>query len=226
MKIYDESDHLICDSELDSERYEELRQTGELTPKQVIKEHHEAVTATKEETVNKPITIYYTDGTSESIKDGDPHIVYDSDGNPQWHELEDDTRHYFGMDVKPVVVKEGKVATPEWDEIEDILIYRPYTEEELKDKQHQVEMMDFLNNAPELYKDILKVDTSTIETQNKLNAVRHSIEDVNLALAETFETMVSTDDDDYRQMTMNLQQVTGQLETVTLLLAELVGAEE
>ena len=70
------------------------------------------------------------------------------------------------------------------------------------------------------------VDTSTIETQNKLNAVQHSIEDVNLALAETFETMVSTDDNDYRQMTMNLQQVTGQLETVTLLLAELVGAEE
>ena len=225
MKIYDESDHLICDSELDSERYEELRQTGELTPKQVIKEHHEAVTATKEETVNKPITIYYTDGTSESIKDGDPHIVYDSDGNPQWHELEDDTCHYFGMDVKPVVVKEGKVATPEWDEIEDILIYRPYTEEELKDKQHQIEMIDFLNNAPELYQDIMRVNERNNETQNKIGDLQFQIDECNLALAETMDEMVSNKDTEYQKVQGITEYHTTQLEEMTLLLAEIVGME-
>ena len=225
MKIYDESDHLICDSELDSARYEELRQTGELIPKQIIKEHHEAVTAIKEETVNKPTTIYYTDGTSESIKDGDPHIVYDSDGNPQWHELENDTRHYFGMDVKPVVIKEGKVATPEWDEIEDILIYRPYTEEELKDRQHQVEMMDFLNNAPELYQDIMKVNEHNNETQNKIGDLQFQIDECNLALAETMDEMVSNKDIEYQKVQGATEYHTTQLEEMTLLLAEIVGME-
>ena len=226
MKIYDEANNLICDSEGDPKKYNELQSTGTFTSKQIVIAHHEAVMATHDEIIHKPDTIYFTDGTSQKIPEGDPHIVYDDRGLPLWHDLEGDEHHYFGMNVIPVTVKKGTVATPEWDEIEDILIYIPYTEEEQLNRQKMLEMNDFLNNAPELYKDILKVDTSTIETQNKLNAVQHSIEDVNLALAETFETMVSTDDDDYRQMTMNLQQVAGQLETVTLLLAELVGAEE
>ena len=226
MKVYDEANNLICDSEEDPKKYNELQSTGTFISKQIVIAHHEAVMATHDEIIHKPDIIYFTDGTSQKIPEGDPHITYNDKGLPLWHDLEGDEKHYFGMNVVPVTVKKGTTATPEWDEVEDILIYTPYTEEEQLNRQKMLEMNDFLNNAPELYKDILEVDTSTIETQNKLNAVQHSIEDVNLALAETFEEMVSTNDNDYRQMTMNLQQVTGQLETVTLLLAELVGAEE
>lgn len=226
MKIYDESNHLICDSDEDIKKYKELQSTGTFISKSIVVKHHEATVATKDEIINKPDTIYFTDGTSQKIPEGDPHIVYDDQGLPYWHELEGDEHHYFGMNVIQITVKKGTTATPEWDELEDILIYVPYTEEEQVNRQKMLEMNEFINNASEVYQDILKVDLNTVEVQNKINTTQHDIEDINLALAETFDEMVSTNDKEYQETQLSVQEVKGQLQEITLLLAELVGMEE
>ena len=86
-------------------------------------------------------------------------------------------------------------------------------------------MVDFLNNAPELYQDIMKVNERNNETQNKIGNLQFQIDECNLALAETMDEMVSTQDIEYRNVQGITQDHTTQLEEMTLLLAEIVGME-
>ena len=217
MKIYDkENDTYLCDSEEDQEQYEELLKTGVLIPDDKVIAHHDYQPAVQAVEKRVPKTVYFSDGTNYSFSDDDdPHIGYDENGNPQWLPLDDD-REFFGMDIGIEVIEESKPEQPEWDEVEQILYWIKYSDEEIEAQEEEEKKQDFLNNAPYLLNSIQKMADEYSSQSNNMTRMDGNIDDLTLATANLYGANDYANVSDLEKTDAQVSSLNFNMDTLTL----------
>lgn len=229
MDIYDErTDTFICNSEKDLEKYAELQNTGNLVEKQRVKRHHEAIPGKELKVKTVPKTVYFTDKTSYSFKDeNDPHIGYDEQGLPVWVPLDDD-RTFFGMDIVTEVEQERSDPVPEWDEMEPILSWTPFSKQELLQIEEDKKVREIIQEAPAFLDSLKSLDKKygensqmVIDMNNQLNTLLfYSAE--NIGYNDEGYASISTVEEQ-EQKVNNMQYG---ITNLTLAFAEMIGGQE
>lgn len=159
MRIFDEDGAEITEAEVDTAK-------GYTIEDKLFVKHHDAVAYAPQEGHYVMQTFFFTDGTSYDVVNGneDPHvqIVDEIQGEFAYNDQGED-KVYSGASVKFVIDQEEVSPQDEYDEYEDILRYKLYTEEELKEKADkeakQAEYEDFIANGPSQ----LKTNTESID---------------------------------------------------------------
>lgn len=143
MDIYDENDNKITEDDVDKNK-------GYLTDDTRFVVHHEKVQAILREGYYKATQVLFRDGTCYNVTgEDDPHIKVLDD---QWAEFEyvpqegDEDKEVMSIPFTYVTTKEGSPAVEAYDEYEDILRYKLYTEEELQERTQQ-QLIDSLPDA-------------------------------------------------------------------------------
>lgn len=143
MDIYDENDNKITENDVDKNK-------GYLVNDTKFVVHHEEVQAIPTEGYYKATQVWFRDGACYNVTgEDDPHIkVLDN----KWAEFEyvpqegDEDKEVMSISFTYVVTKEGSPAVEAYDEYEDILRYKLYTEEELQERTQQ-QLIDSLPDA-------------------------------------------------------------------------------
>lgn len=126
LRILNEDDVEIQPDEVDY-------RLGTLDDDKLFVQHHEAQEYVPERSHYRPTKIYGADGETYEVQgEDDPNVVKDGDS----FALADGTPA-FGVDVELVVDQEEIQAHGEYDEYEDILRYRLFSDEELRERAEQ-----------------------------------------------------------------------------------------
>lgn len=143
MDIYDENDNKITEDDVDKNK-------GYLTDDTRFVVHHDEVQAILTEGYYKATQVLFRDGTYYDVMgEDDPHIKVLDD---QWaefkyiHQEGDEDKEVMSISYIYVITKEGSPAVEAYDEYEDILRYKLYTEEELQERTQQ-QLIDSLPDA-------------------------------------------------------------------------------
>lgn len=143
MDIYDENDNKITEDDVDKNK-------GYFTNDTRFVVRHEKVQAIPTKGYYKATQVLFKDGTCYNVTDeDDPHIKVLDD---QWAEFEyvsqegDEDKEVMSISFTYVITKEGSPAVEAYDEYEDILRYKLYTEEELRERTQQ-QLIDSLPDA-------------------------------------------------------------------------------
>lgn len=192
MKILDENDVEIPESEIDEEK-------GYTTQERKLVKHHDAIPATQAESHYEVTKFFFKDGTSmEVTSQDDPHIGWkDKDHGVAEYIDQGEGKTVRGISLITVIDKESEPEKPAWDEYEDFLRWHPYTEEEIqarKDQKEQEEKKEvFLSNGPielEQLQQQMQQSNETISNHDiRINDTEIEVGDLSVAFVELMESL-------------------------------------
>lgn len=154
---------------------------GYLVEEKLFIKHHEAIEYKERQYHYWPKKYCFEDGSLYTVQENDPHVRVNNLERTSfgWNALEGERERVVqGIEFKVVEDSPAVDAKEAWDEYEDILRYRLYTQEELDEikakKEKEEKQKNFINNGP----DILENNSAQIDNINS------TMEDVILLLAE------------------------------------------
>lgn len=157
-RILDENDKELTEEEVD-------RELGYTTMDKIFKQHHEAVPEKEYKHHYVVKTWYFQDDTSMDVTgNDDPHVkVIDEEAGVFGYVDQGEGKVYRGGALEDVIDQEHEDAKEAYDEYEDIIRYKLFTEEELKNNKEQKEKMEkqqaFMEDGP----DQLQTNTENID---------------------------------------------------------------
>lgn len=175
MRILDINDNELQEQDVDIN-------IGYLVKEKIFIKHHEGTKGVKAKSHFWPNEYYFTDGSKYTVtEEDDPHVKITNAERTSfdWNALDGESeKQVRGIDVKIIEDSPEIKAKEPWDEYEDILRYKLYTQEEL-DKREEEKIKEerkqyLLNNGLGLLE----------ENSEQINSANQDIEDIVLLLAE------------------------------------------
>lgn len=174
MRILDIDNNELQEQDIDTS-------IGYLVQEQLFIKHHDATDEISAKWHYWPAKYYFEDNSEYTVEENDLHVKINDENKTSfgWNSLNGEPeRKVRGIDLKIIEDSPAVPVKEAWDEYEDILRYKLYTQEELDEikakKEKEEKQKDFIDNGP----DILTKNSAQI------NNINSTMEDIILLLAE------------------------------------------
>ena len=144
MRILDENNEEILEESVD-------KNLGYLIEDKILIAHHEATGFIPEKFHYELDEVLFDDDTVYIPEENDNHILVDEQNSWDFTYIpfENETRQVTGYNYHIVIDKELQLPKEAWDEYENILRYKLYTQEELEAIEKRKTTESFLETAPD-----------------------------------------------------------------------------